>query len=235
MTKSADAALARTAITDSLVVHPRLVQQGLEPDRRQRNGLAKQLPNLRAFADNHYTSVRAVLDWDHHLPSKMMVLRIYATYSAREAERLDREFERRARQIGNDNIYPEFDLPDYGEIEASETYVSILNPGSHKLQELRFFSEWRKQVKQTLLRDALIVVRGQSSFERSLRNRSHDHLGPPVVIGWAPPCLAHAKNWAIEVWLLVEFNGQSGRAHVFMVDCESRKVTREHYTDVHLG
>ena len=56
-----------------------------------------------------------------------------------------------------------------------------------------------------------------------------------LVIGWAPPCLAHSENWAIEVWLLVDFDGHSGKAHVFMVDSKSKKVSREYFTEVHLS
>jgi hypothetical protein len=60
-------------------------------------------------------------------------------------------------------------------------------------------------------------------------------LGAAVVVGWAPPCLAHSSSWAIEIWLITEFNGQSGKAHVFMVDSEAQKITREFETDVHLA
>jgi hypothetical protein len=55
------------------------------------------------------------------------------------------------------------------------------------------------------------------------------------VVGWAPPCLAEAENWAVEVWLVVEFDGQSGRAMVFMVDNETMEVTREYMTEVHVA
>ena len=58
-------------------------------------------------------------------------------------------------------------------------------------------------------------------------------LGPGIP--WTPPCLAASKHWAIEVWLLVDFDGHVGRAHVFMVDSKSHLVTREYFTEVQIG
>ena len=233
--RQADATLARKAITDELVVHPRVVQQGLSPTPEQRKRLAEQIPALKAFSNNRYSKARAVLDWDHQLPSQLLFLRLYMSYGSREADRVGRDFKRRQQTIAEDNLYPEFDVPDYSDIPASETYIALLRPGSSELNDLRFFSDWRKQVKPSLMRDALAAVRGHASFERSLNARTHDHLGPPVVIGWAPPCLAHSEQWAIEVWLLVDFDGHSGKAHVFMVDSKSKKVSREYFTEVHLS
>ena len=40
--------------------------------------------------------------------------------------------------------------------------------------------------------------------------------------------------WAVEIWLVVEFDGQVGKARVFMVDSESLEVTREYLTEVHV-
>ena len=38
----------------------------------------------------------------------------------------------------------------------------------------------------------------------------------------------------MEIWLVVEFDGQVGKAKVFMVDSESLAVTREYLTEVHV-
>jgi hypothetical protein len=46
--------------------------------------------------------------------------------------------------------------------------------------------------------------------------------------------LAHSSAWAVEIWLVVEFDGQVGKAKVFMVDSESLEVTREYLTEVHV-
>jgi hypothetical protein len=56
-----------------------------------------------------------------------------------------------------------------------------------------------------------------------------------VVIGWAPPALTDSANWGVEVWLLTSFDGQNGRAMVFMVDATDQRVTRVYESDVHVG
>ncbi len=235
MSKHDDPGLVRAALTQRLKVHPRVAQQGLAPTPEQRQRLAASLPNIVAFGDRHYAAVHVILDWDHQLPSQVMLLRFYLSYTDREAAEIDVSVRAVDREIDSGNLYPEFDVPDYGEIDASETYVCLVPPRTETISDLRFFSDWRKSVQPSLSRDAVSIVRAHTSYERSMRERSHDNLGPPVVIGWAPPCLAQSKHWAIEVWLLVDFDGHMGRAHVFMVDSKARTVTREYFTEVQIG
>ena len=234
-TRKADAAMVRKAIVEAIEIHPRVSQQDLAlgPDAREK--IADQIPPLVPYDNNRYAAARAVLDWDHQLPSQLVILRLYMAYTRREADRIERDFKYRAAAIEEDNLYPEFDVPDFGEIPAAETYIALMRPRTAEIHDLRFFSDWRKQVKPSLMRDALAAVRGHPGFERSLQARTHDHLGPPVVIGWAPPCLARSEAWAIEVWLLVDFDGHSGKAHVFMVDSKSKKVSNDYFTEVHLS
>jgi hypothetical protein len=233
--KDPDDAVVRSAVTDNLHIHPRLVQQGMEPSARQRKALLKSLPALMAFTGNTYHAARAILDWDHQIPSQHQILRLFMCYGDREARILDGEITRRDREIAGDNLYPEFDLPDYGMLPASETYVAVMRADQPVIEDLRFSSDWRRRVEQTAQRSALMSVRRLDSFNRSMQERTHEHLGPPVVIGWTPPCLANSKNWAVEVWLLLDFDGHRGRAHVFMVDSKSNDVTREFFTEVLLG
>jgi hypothetical protein len=200
-----------------------------------RKKLAASLPDILAFGDRRYAAAHVVLDWDHRLPSEALLLRLYLSYTDREAADVENAFKARDREIDAGNLYPEFDVPDYGEIDASETYVGLVRPKGNEVEELRFFSDWRKSVQQPVVRDVLAAVRGHAGYERSMRERSHDTLGPPVVIGWTPPCLANSKHWAVEVWLLVDFDGHMGRAHVFMVDSKLRNVTREFFTEVQIG
>jgi len=235
MSKHDDPALVRTALLQRLKVHTRVAQQGLGPTPDVRKKLAASLPDILAFGDRRYAAAHVVLDWDHRLPSEAMLLRLYLSYTDREAADVENAFKARDREIDSGNLYPEFDVPDYGEIDASETYVGLVRPKGLEVEELRFFSDWRKSVQQPVVRDVLAAVRGHAGYERSMRERSHDNLGPPVVIGWTPPCLANSKHWAVEVWLLVDFDGHMGRAHVFMVDSKLRNVTREFFTEVQIG
>lgn len=235
MSKHDDPGLVRTALIQRLKIHTRVAQQGLGPTPDQRKKLAASLPDILAFGDRRYAAAHVLLDWDHRLPSDAMLLRLYLSYTDREAADVENTLKNRDREIDSGNLYPEFDVPDYGEIDASETYVGLVRPGGHDVEELRFFSDWRKSVQQPVVRDVLAAVRGHAGYERSMRERSHDNLGPPVVIGWTPPCLANSKHWAVEVWLLVDFDGHMGRAHVFMVDSKLRTVTREFFTEVQIG
>ena len=235
MSKHDDPALVRTALLQRLKVHTRVAQQGLGPTPDVRKKLAASLPDILAFGDRRYAAAHVVLDWDHRLPSEALLLRLYLSYTDREAADVENALKARDREIEAGNLYPEFDVPDYGEIDASETYVGLVRPKGNEAEELRFFSDWRKSVQQPVVRDVLAAVRGHAGYERSMRERSHDNLGPPVVIGWTPPCLANSKHWAVEVWLLVDFDGHMGRAHVFMVDSKLRNVTREFFTEVQIG
>ena len=235
MSKHDDPGLVRTALIQRLKIHTRVAQQGLGPTPDQRKKLAASLPDILAFGDRRYAAAHVLLDWDHRLPSDAMLLRLYLSYTDREAADVENTLKNRDREIDSGNLYPEFDVPDYGEIDASETYVGLVRPGGHDVEELRFFSDWRKSVQQPVVRDVLAAVRAHAGYERSMRERSHDNLGPPVVIGWSPPCLANSKHWAVEVWLLVDFDGHMGRAHVFMVDSKLRTVTREFFTEVQIG
>jgi len=235
MSKHDDPALVRAALVQRLKVHTRISQQTLAPTPEQRKRLAASLPDIIAFGDRRYAAAHVVLDWDHRLPSEAILLRLYLSYTDREAAEVENALKARDREIDAGNLYPEFDVPDYGEIDASETYVGLVRPGGHEVEELRFFSDWRKSVQQPVVRDVLAAVRAHAGYERSMKERSHDNLGPPVVIGWSPPCLANSKHWAVEVWLLVDFDGHMGRAHVFMVDSKLRTVTREFFTEVQIG
>jgi len=219
---------------EQMRVHVRLQDQNLAPDTATREILQRSLPALRAFGGNRYASMRAILDWDHQLPSQAVLLRIYAAYSGHEARLLDTQVRAREQQIEAGNLYPEFDLADYGDLDASESYVAVLRPGQWQLEDLRFFSPWRKEVRHGVAQAAIAAVRKLDSFKRAYRKRNNEALGGPVVVGWSPPCLADAEHWAVEVWLLTEFDGQGGKAMVFMVDSESHQVGRTYLTDVHL-
>ncbi len=219
---------------EELRVHVRLREQGIGNDAAYAKKLLDTMPELVPFGSNQYVAVRAVLDWDHQLPSEYTLLRIYAAYSKHEARLLDTQIRGREQTIATDNVYPEFDLPDYGDLDASETYIAVLRPNHTEFEEFRFFSDWRKEVRPPIARAALSAVKGLESYQEAYRRRQNDALGSAVVVGWVPPCLAHSEAWAVEIWLVVEFDGQVGKAKVFMVDSESLEVTREYVTEVHV-
>ncbi|MEM6993163.1 MAG: hypothetical protein AAF721_21800 [Myxococcota bacterium] len=230
-----DAQLVHRALTSELKVHVRLKDQGKAFDAEQLAELAAAIPSLKAFSDKQFHAVRAVLDWDHQIPSQFSLLRILACYTAQDVERVDAVLTDRDDEINESNLYPEFDVPDFGDIDASENYVALLRPGSTEVEDFRFMSNWRKQVNASVADRAVSTVKAHPGYARVAENRSGEGLGGPVVIGWAPPCLAETSGWAIEVWLLTEFDGQTGKARVFMVDLDAQAVTREFDTDVQLA
>lgn len=225
--------LVAEAFTE-LRVHVRLEEQDIATSEAFRTQLLEAIPSLTPYGSNQYAMVRAILDWDHQIPSEYMLLRIYAAYSRHEARLLDTQIRAREQAISGDNLYPEFDLPDYGDLDASETYIAVLRPGNPEFEEFRFFSDWRKEVRPPVARAALTAVKQLESYQEALASRHNETLGSAVVVGWVPPCLAHASAWAVEIWLVVEFDGQVGRAKVFMVDSETLEVTREYLTEVHV-
>jgi hypothetical protein len=192
------------------------------------------MPELVPYGSNQYAAVRAIVDWDHQIPTDYMLLRIYTAYSRHEARLLDTQIRARDQMIASDNLYPEFDLPDYDNLDSSETYIAALRPGSTEFEEFRFFSDWRKEVRPPVARAALSSVKQLDTYLEAYRARQNDALGSAVVVGWVPPCLAHSTAWAVEIWLVVEFDGHVGKAKVFMVDSESLAVTREYLTEVHV-
>lgn len=230
-----DAELVRNAMRNELKVHVRIKDQGNDPDEEQRRALADALPDLVAFGENVFHGVRIVLDWDHQIPSQYMLMRIIGCYDAKELERVDAILEDRDEEITEVNLYPEFDVPDYGDIDGNESYVALLRPESMEVEDFRFMSNWRKQVRPVVADRAVDAVKASPGYAKVTARRASDGLGGPVVIGWAPPCLANTDSWAVEIWLLTEFDGQQGKARVFMVDLERREVTREFDTDVQLA
>ena len=233
--RKTDAQLVRDTLMHELKVHVRIQDQGHDPDETGRQALLDRLPDICAFGDHTFAGVRVVMDWDHQIPSQFILLRILACYEEESLRRVDAMLADRDEEIDEVNLYPEFDVPDYGEIEGSETYVAVMRPGNLDFEDFRFSSTWRKKVAPAKAEIAVRTVRGYEGYRKAAAARTTDGLGGPVVIGWAPPFLADTDNWAIEIWLLTEFDGHSGKARVFMVDTEAGKVTKEFDTDVQLA
>lgn len=230
-----DTRAVREAIEMRLEVHPRLVDQGLAPDAEGRARIAEQLPELQAFGDSNYVDAHVILDWDHRIPTQAMVLRVLASYDEEARERLHTELGKRRAKIESDNLYPEFDLPDFVGIEGSESYAAVIDPGTYAMEEFQLTSEWRKYVDSEPANNALRLVQGTVSFKRAMNARTREGLGGPVVMGWSPPCTHPGERWIIEVWVLIEFDGHTGTARVFMVDTAEGKITREFDTQVRVS
>src|SRR4051794_37951204 len=98
--------------------HPRVALQNLLATEADREKLATALPNFVPFRAPHYAAAIWVVDWDHRLPSRELVLRVYAFYSEESLRDGLSSFEERSEQIKSEEIFPEFDVPDYAGLVA---------------------------------------------------------------------------------------------------------------------
>ena len=221
---SADAALVRQRVAEALRLHPRVAYQGLFAEPSARAALAAQLPDLVAFGDHGYHAVVALLDWDHRLPSKALVLRLYAYYDERSAARGRESFDLRTEDIAERDRYPEFDVPDYEGLFADEAYESSVELKG-TAERPRLVSDWRRQVEETVADDCVAVVRASREFKSAVRpGERPGGLGDLEAVAWCPPCESDYPDWTVDVWYLTEFDGLLGKGYSFMVDPRQHRV-----------
>lgn len=222
------------------LLHPRIEQQSLWPESQTDETLNRLSPELVAFPGRNYAGVRVVVDWDHRLPSKNLLIRTYASYDLERLERLDAEIDQIRGRIKADNLYPEFDLPDFNELSADEVYVQSvkIDPenGSFERDEVRFYSDWRRQVESEVSDRVQAALEGTDSFQKAASNRDQENqFSQAILVGWAPPCAARSENWALELWLVTHFRGRFGKARVFMVDSENLSLSHSFDTEIQLA
>ncbi len=226
----------RTALAEPDHVHVRLADQTLAPDDQQRAALASALPDLVPFPGTTYHRIFTLFDWDHRLPSQLLVLRVLCVQDAEEARRVERALADRIEAIDADDLYPEFDVPDFDGIEASETYIGILSLPDLSVEDFRLTGRRRVNVDEALGRKLGRFLEGTERFRAVERARAHRRqLGGAMVAGWAPPFASEHDRWTLEFWLLTEFDGQTGRAHVFCLDPNEPAIVAERAVRVQVG
>jgi hypothetical protein len=218
----------RDLLRAELRVHPRLKQQGLfgRPDDGAR--MAALLPPLVPFADARYTGADWMVDWDHRLPSRHAVLRLYAHYSDERRGETARALETRMAEIAKDDLFPEFDVPDLIGLPSDEAYEAELDLEGTP-SRLRLISEWRREIQPEAATLAVEIVRESGAF-RELKAQAK--VRPPALgdlepAEWSPPCESGHVRWSIDVWYLMTFNGMVGEGRAFLVDLVERTVVRE--------
>jgi hypothetical protein len=218
----------RDQLRAACLVHPRLAQQGLFRAEEDRRRIAAAVPPLVPFGGAQYQGATWIVDWDHRLPSKVAILRLYAFYD-RERDKLGEEIlAQRKAEIEGQDLFPEFDLPDFHGLLGDEVYEAELDlagvPG-----RLRLTSEWRRDLDAAIGTKAIEIVRASTSF-KELRSKEK---GRPMGLGdldaaeWCPPCESGHVRWAIDVWYLLTYNGMVGEGRAFLVDVENGSVVRE--------
>ena len=225
----------REAVQKHLRLHPRVAYQKLcSAERREK--LAQQLPDLEPFGGAKYCGVIAVLDWDHRLPSRTMILRLNCFTSDDALRRGERAYEGRVEEIGRRDKFPEFDVPDFDGLPADEAYdcdVSL----EGELSRARLTSTWRRDISDNDADAAVEVARRSDEFRklRSELSARPSHLGDLEAVGWCPPCESDLAVWTLDVWYLTSFDGQIGRGKSLLVDLSARKVLAVREFTVRVG
>jgi hypothetical protein len=218
----------REELARELHRHPRVGLQGFFGEVEQRSRLAIQVPGFVPFKGAAYSSVLWLLDWDHRLPSRALVLRLYAFYSAGAKEAGLRAFEERKARIASEDIFPEFDVPDFSALAADEAYEAEFSVGETP-SKFKLVSEWRRDVEPKVGRKAEGIVRASQGFQElasQMRTRAPG-LGELEAAEWAPPAESGHARWGIDVWYLRSFNGMAGEGTAFLVDLEESRVVSQ--------
>ena len=218
----------RDLLRGELRIHPRLVQQGLFTRIDARTRIAAAIPPLIPFGEQDYAGGIWIVDWDHRIPSRHAILRLYVYYSAERQRELEQAHAARLREISAEDLFPEFDVSDFAGLPADEAYEAETDLGGSP-SRLRLVSEWRRQIQPTASARAIDIVRASAPF-RELRGQGRVRpagLGDLEPSEWSPPCESGHVRWALDVWYLLTFNGMVGEGRAFLVDLVERQVVRE--------
>jgi hypothetical protein len=213
----------RAILRDSLRMHPRVAYQGLA-DEPRKTRVAKELPELVPFA-GEYRGALAILDWDHRLPSRQWVLRLYCFTSKESQFEGEAAWQQRLEEIGKKDKFPEFDVPDFEGLPADEAYECEVTLEG-EVGSVRLTSPWRRDIDESDSQAAIDVARRSEEFKRIRAETSGrpPQLGDLEAVGWCPPCESELQVWTLDVWYLTQFDGQVGRGKSLLVHLDARKV-----------
>jgi hypothetical protein len=206
--------------------HPRIVHQNFVSTEEDHARLRQSLPFLIPFGAESYHGFLPVLDWDHRLPSRVAIVRIYCFYSDLTYRAGLAELNTRTEQIRTHDKYPEFDVPDFAGLAADEAYEGELDPGSGQVAQVRLVSSWRREISHPDARVSVQVARRSQEF-RDLAakvRRRPDYLGDLEAVSWTPPCESAYGSWTIDVWYLTDLDAAVGKGRSFLVDLKVKKV-----------
>ena len=218
--------MSQESAVRTLRFHPRVSYQGLYSESAQRDRLLNRVPRLVPFKKS-YSDVIAVIDWDHHIPSKALVLRMYAYYTAESLSAGESAFDDRLEEIGSRDKFPEFDVPDFADLPADEAYEAEVDLGG-LVSECRLTSAWRREVLADDAHNAVSIARGSDEFAHlaELIVDRPQILGDLEAVSWAPPCETGHARWTIDVWYLMAFDGRIGTGRSMLVDLHDRRVVK---------
>jgi hypothetical protein len=223
------------AVLKALRLHPRVAYQGYFTEDGSRDQLMANLPALVAFRDRYHAAI-AIVDWDHRLPSKVLTLRVYLYYDEWTFAEGEAAFDQRLEEIGVRDRFPEFDVPDFGDLPGDEIYEAEVRPDGDVAQ-CRLTSPWRREVPPSDGQAAVSVARGSPEFEKifaAALDRPR-HLGDLEAVSWTPPCESGHVRWTLDVWYLLAFDGRIGSGRSLLVDLVDKQVIRVRDFSVRAG
>jgi hypothetical protein len=223
------------SVLRALRLHPRVAYQGHFPDEGVKDRLVQNLPALVPFKKRYHAAM-AIIDWDHRLPSKTLTLRLYLFYDEWTFSEGEHAFDQRLEEIGSKDRFPEFDVPDFGELPADEIYEAEVQPDG-SVAQCRLSSPWRREVAPADGHAAVAVARGSADFEKiaaAALDRPR-HLGDLEAVSWTPPCESGHPRWTLDVWYLLTFDGRVGSGRSLLVDLADQQVIRVRDFSVRAG
>lgn len=215
----------RKKIAGSLLFHPRVEYQDVFKGDEERERIAAETPDLVPFDENEYWCILPILDWDHKLPSNNFFLRIYAYYDEKSYDLGDADMKARLSRIRKLDRFPEFDVPDFSGMVADEAYEIALD-STGKRKSSRLTSTWRRDLDPGQAASAAAIVRKSREFlqiDNRFKKRP-ENLGDAEAVSWTPPCESNHKNWTLDVWYLVAYDGMHGKGYSFLVDIQDHKI-----------
>jgi hypothetical protein len=218
----------REELKRGVKVHPRVVTQDLFKDLEALEKIASALPVFMPFKGKSYKAAMWVLDWDHRIPSRDYILRLYAYYSSQGKAIGELSFADRTEQIAREDLFPEFDVSDFAGLAADEIYEAE-GPVGGDLKSFRLVSEWRREIEPKSARKAEQIARASHHFKEvaSETRARPPGLGDLEAAEWCPPSESGHGRWGVDVWYLRSFNGMVGEGTAFLVDLEDEKVVRQ--------
>ena len=214
----------RTYVARDLRLHPRVAYQGSTRSDETGAKLAADLPAMPPFRKD-YVGAIAILDWDHRLPSQVMALRVYAYYTEEALAAGEEAFDDRLEEIGQQDRFPEFDVPDFEQLAADEAYEIEVSP-EFEIGRCRLTSVWRREVIEANADRAVELTRKSEQFVK-VRDANLERLpslGDLEAVSWTPPCESQLPIWTLDVWYLLQFDGRVGSGRSFLVDLETENV-----------
>jgi hypothetical protein len=218
----------REELKRGVKIHPRVVAQSLFGNQADVQKIAAALPVFLPFKGKSYKAALWVIDWDHRIPSRDCVVRLYGFYSSQGKTLGERSYEDRLAQIAREDLFPEFDVSDFAGLAADEVYEAE-GPIGGDLKPFRLVSEWRREIETKAARKAEQIVRASHTFKEvaSETRARPPELGDLEAAEWCPPSESGHGRWGVDVWYLRSFNGMVGEGTAFLVDLEDETVVRQ--------